>query len=127
MSNPDPKTLSTGVLISNLIYARMQGHTYSHLAKDYIEEIDRRFPNSSQVLDAGKGEDLSSLETQNFEAASEEDSVLTIVEDFEAIWMKLNRILGHVDSNHLTIEDRHDIVFVMNMFQNRGIIKDSRL
>lgn len=85
-----------------------------------VEELNRR---EDKLLDAVKGDKSSPVETQNFDEQPE----LVIIEDFQDIWMKLNRLLNHHDMNIKLQEDRDVLVFVMNMFQNRAIIKDSSL
>lgn len=97
----DPKLLSVGILIDNLIAYRtshisgMSHEDQKQAAKSIILELGRRFPND-QLLDAVKGDKSSPTVTQNFDV-SEKDP-----HDLDSGWYIAKFIVTEV------VEIRHD-------------------
>lgn len=103
----DPKLLSVGILIDNLIAIRtshipgMYETDKKVAAKAIILELGRRFPNDlpnpdEQVLDAVKGEESSPQVTQNFDVTEKDP------DDLDSGWYIAKFIVTEV------VELRHD-------------------
>lgn len=125
MSNPDPKTLSLSILISNMVFS-VQDKNIGY-RKECMLEIDRRFPlvDSSPVLETMQEDESSQVETQNFVTPTNfaEDPPLNEIEvDFEDIWNMLNDAVRSTEN--VRIKSR--LTELQNIFQNPAIIKPSK-